>query len=1431
MAWDDIVAKSKLQAATSAPKPSSNSFVEGFFSSALSASGELFGMSPTLDAEKFRAENPGLGLVSEFISPIGIYGAAAKLSKLPKAAKKLEDIYQAAGGISAPLRAGALREMARFAPLEVARLGTGAVISDDYPALVGDVALSTGLAGAFGAVGGAFAAAGRKSSLASALKPPPGVDQRQLATFQYRAGLEALEKAPAEKPRYQLWAHIKRDEVFDEAAPKAASPTMEVGGVLTQGAFRGSRIFSTFYGKGTSLNSRRFNLKDFGDEKKLSETLGRLGLDRDAVAKWMVQPRLVTAVDQQGANRARSAYADMAEVAPGIAVAKEKDGLWLVARRVSGKDPLIGKRPDVEPVPATRSQQTQWLKAQWAKQGGTDNPVQIRRAHTRLTKQVTALDNEIAAISAKPRQTYAEEAKLTALREQRAKLEAEALTLKPVVDQIDALAAKAPQTFLSSNRVRRAKRTAERDAGRPGDEYLFFRTDDIKSAVPEYADARDRVITELSRMRPSEIPQGPTGSMTRDFMRGIKQTLSYMSHGSLADDASARAVARQLAKQLGGGKLAEGSRIAQGMEDFVFKYIKPATFQESRNPVFARSLRLLRAMSENAEAYAQRFTAGVFTLDEGVSGYAASLGKGFKPSEYSAGIRSLQQVINDLDQLELNKLIQLSWKGVPVEKLDEMALAGEISEKIPAAARELEKLDAELVRELNITLESLGLNGEDVEPVFRSLKTYRALPRMWNGDFRTKIYDEAGDMVALGSGKNVADSEENAKAIVDWLAENKGIKLKVGETGQAKASFLQLQRGAAAELFDPAAAISGPYAPQIREATASVMGLPPKRFSPRADLLEGYPDWAARGGRYTHEDVIKSVFHATDHKMKYLGYKAWEAEMADDLSQLAALDEVGMRELMRRADDIIGVPGPFAQMQNDVLDSVLAPVIGMRSASKIAAFSNKMVYWFTLGLMNPTFAILNALTPLQTVTPWLSFVQHAPEGEVQKIMGWLPVMEGKKAFGQMGYVHPLKLMYQSSKLMGRPDEELRRLFGRAATERVLTSQITEELVGAHASVPETLRTAFKQKDYVRIMEASLRWLPEKSEAFARTFAFTANVELGRRVLGLTDEALYQFAKRSTEVTMINYATVDRARIITGPIGSMLGLFKNWQMHYIGMMARYAGVGLNSNQWGPLLWMTGSTAAVAGVGGTPLAVVANGLAQWHDNKLAWELARDEFNSDTMADGMWYGLPGLMGVSMQASAGMPGTDINRDVSMMFSSVHLDRGAALGKAVGSAWEHWSNTGESPFRNENVRDQVAKAVAPRFFYRAMAGLEGDYIKSMQTGYPLLREVTPFQRAMYATGLNPTTVDTQFEIADRLWKTEEEMKSAISSFGAGYAEATLDKDYERARKLLAVAQLRGVPIDRMMASAATRMRREEEDTIFSKFSDDTKQQLGYGGI
>jgi hypothetical protein len=190
----------------------------------------------------------------------------------------------------------------------------------------------------------------------------------------------------------------------------------------------------------------------------------------------------------------------------------------------------------------------------------------------------------------------------------------------------------------------------------------------------------------------------------------------------------------------------------------------------------------------------------------------------------------------------------------------------------------------------------------------------------------------------------------------------------------------------------------------------------------------------------------------------------------------------------------------------------------------------------------------------------------------------------------------------------------------------------------------------------------------------------------------------------------------------------------------------------------------------------------------------------------ADALYYGLPGLMGVSLQGMMAAPANDPRRDITFFANAVALDRARKVATAGGDLWSRWSSGGPNPLMEDRSWDQLVYAMGPRTMYRAFAQIEDGALKSIRNGRPIIEGVSELERGLNMIGMTPTRIARAWEISESLWSDQEKRRAQTSAFGEAYAEAWQRNDSGSMQEIVQRAVESGADLSSVMRGAMQRM-------------------------
>lgn len=318
-------------------QPELFNYLQGFLKSTVEGIPELIGLDPSQETQQWRNDNPVGGFVSEFATPVGYYAGALKLGRLGRFGSAVERLGQSYG----PFLGGAMREGARIAPFELGRVTLSALMGDPEKTAL-DALIGTATSAGIGAFGGALEAAGRRVAAKWGSADPRAPIQVQARTL--------IDKLPDLKGDTLALAQRQlRDWSFQirqgqQPTGAAIQKPIAAGGAYPEAIARLNRLFK--FGSGQKFSSQPLarTSKGLQTDAEIADATGRAGMPQNW--EFYTQfPRLVTLFGKEGRRVEKGAIsAGMQQVSEDTWIAKERNGLYLMARRLKPGVPAPGKQ-------------------------------------------------------------------------------------------------------------------------------------------------------------------------------------------------------------------------------------------------------------------------------------------------------------------------------------------------------------------------------------------------------------------------------------------------------------------------------------------------------------------------------------------------------------------------------------------------------------------------------------------------------------------------------------------------------------------------------------------------------------------------------------------------------------------------------------------------------------------------------------------------------------------------------------------------------------------------------------------------------------------------------------------------------------------------------------------------------------------------------
>ena len=953
-------------------------------------------------------------------------------------------------------------------------------------------------------------------------------------------------------------------------------------------------------------------------------------------------------------------------------------------------------------------------------------------------------------------------------------------------------------------------------------DWIVFKTDSPGVFLPEeeaWKEAMEKTSAATFGKQLGELPQD-TGSELWDYAQQLQKEIPFVDWRGLKTTKGAVA---ETAKELlakSGFKPYEGTGEALRRAGlFVRRYMAPAQLQTTDNPIANRIRIVSKEVFERGDQLVQRAILGTPKKTPGSQRKSAFFGPRWENNgSIAARAREIAKSPEEWDGLIKTIQSERGWRyGVKQYGLTERGVQ---------LLRLIEREDKRLSDSIIAAQRASGIPEEQL---FRPKENHFMLSRTWKGSWRVPVYNTKGNLVYISGGNTKSEAEAIAEEVIRQ-AKARGDTLRAGTSiSTSEAQDIEMLSKLVTEDVDFAKAMRIQQE-LVRPTTKAGK---PGTFKQRSGV-EGYQI------EFDSEDFIRSLIN---HARRYRRYEAeitTKAMFKKDLERLQWDDPEAYITIMERLDKLYGNDGKISKAINNAFDTVLSGVLGKNSASRIVGQANKLLYRYALGFGNIGYAVATMGTFIQTAFPMMHLINtlalNAPE-RLAKYTTYHPVFSAKGA-RMLGVVDSLKIAKEAWSALGNPDSVLWKNLQRSAEEGVTDPRFIDEWVGQTAINKQRFKSIFESKEpFSRFLELIADTLPATMERGSRAHTFAMGHLFYRDIMGVTDpEVLFRLSKDFTEKTQYMYSAADRPQIFNGPLGSMFGLFKNWMAHYTGWMLAYAGEAVNHGNWKPFLWMMAGTGSVGGLGALPFIGLAEDVSKaFSGDGILMNLYEMQGSADTegvnWADALYYGLPSLLGVSIQGTVSAPLADPGADIVRMFSFGMWDQGQKLARAIGPTIDAMEAEGLYFLRDQEARRALLNAFAPKTLVRIAQAWEGPNLRSMNTGNMQIKGLSPVERILWASSVNPTRIERHFEISRELWNDQNKMRERVGYYGQQLANMYEERNLHEVRRLMVRATAEGIPLDAIQRSAQSRMKRTNQGLIEAQFDEAVVRRMQLLGI
>jgi hypothetical protein len=947
-------------------------------------------------------------------------------------------------------------------------------------------------------------------------------------------------------------------------------------------------------------------------------------------------------------------------------------------------------------------------------------------------------------------------------------------------------------------RVMAKKIRGQSDVAAPGDRWVTFRT-----ANPEKFSSRAAAVDDEVK-RSGYWPEPPKFQTI-----GVPLFDNGMAYRRAQEPERADPVARQTTSQVRSnlGDVAENAR----------DLVQPSEFRftgTGKGQIVFKTIKHLEAL---ANGRVQMKMSGKLNFDENKT----LLENLVSIKKAVPGAGTFDDLLEQIDDQDLKDFVAYVETETQFDKLQGLAQRTNADGR-PLVSPALLKLMGALQKEADEFEQTMGKlsEGVKIDPLLKMVSTFQGrkghyiMTREFPGSWRMLIEDpKTGDIVGIGSGRNPAEARQAAQDIIEQQAA-RGRPLREGG------------------MFDEATR----SAEELQKMKARI--LKPGFLKNRGDLL-GYE---LQGKNITKDDLRDIIRRNLQRRENFVrDISAWEAT-ADLMDDLYRTNPNLAAQLEKRLRMLRGDEGEFARAQNQMMDKALGAVglTGNDSASKIVQSTQKVLSSFNFNFVNLSQPVTNITGIFQTLLPMVAYTVRATPEMLARLYTALPLMDGaNNVRGTLGVLSPMKVMRQAFGRLGTKwgdqPEAYREYIDLLAKQQIIAPRWAEEAFGVDGSILSEPISMFKStKSFVRYWEAANQLLVSKSEEISRVVTVNAAWEMAQ-AMGLDTARSVIFARDMVAKVNYNYANIDRALMATTPIGSLMGTFKNWSFHYMSSMLMFANSAVRREPGAleALMWQTASTGLIGGTVALPVVKpLLDGASKFLTDQSAMQnlyaMTGGDGMDERVADGLMFGVPGFFGMSLAAQTSSPGSDPARDINMLWSFAAVDRMKALSAGVKDAMVAYSVTGETPFEDENVRNQLIRALAPRSIFRSMQVTSDNAIRSMSTGYDVTNEMGMGSLMLFRAGFNPTELEKTYDVYNEIRNDQRKQKVRTQEFGQTLAQAWEAGDTRLANEVFTRAMAVGVDTSSVLRSAQARQKRGMETQLEFTASPEDMEDYGF---
>lgn len=777
-------------------------------------------------------------------------------------------------------------------------------------------------------------------------------------------------------------------------------------------------------------------------------------------------------------------------------------------------------------------------------------------------------------------------------------------------------------------------------------------------------------------------------------------------------------------------------------------------------------------------------------------------------------IPGLQEAIDTSDMagswIQMQRAFLLRASGATDDALVDAGLSGDVIEQSKNVMDHLEHM-ATLTKSQNETLGLIPVSGAST----RAQLEQHFVSLSFRGNARVPLLDAQDRIIGYATGPSRKSAVEEAEFIVQEMNKTVPGRVKL-DRPDTTFDLIPDQRSLGKDFPDIHSDMDRIQLLEVDPGDPIVREIVEKKL----DFIEGSGARGVFGRRQTGQALWKELTKTLEGNT-YGTYRRLANDAIENTQQHARValqqqDDKTFRRFNDRFQTLTGDRTDFSKKVDRIVDERLEPLFGKGAAAEAVRKVNRAMHTLTLGAGDVGYGVLNVLTPIQTAMPELSFVLGAVPDRLKGFYSAAVVDAMTAGRRPVSVLDPVKMMKRAFQDMFSKSDEVAGWLKRGRESEVISQTFIEQTTANEGTIGRISSLLSGRGSITDALLEVSEFIPSRSEEFSRATTYVLGRRVAKDLFNMSDDVAHSFASQLTLKSQFGYGQGDRAQMFTGALGSGFGLFKTWVTSYMNNLVRYGADAVHRKQFGPLVYSLATSGAIGGVGAMP----AFGLVNWASR----QLTDDNFNTNLYevmggeegtltSDMVAYGLPSVLGLSLQGRAAAPTADPLRDIGFATSFATYDRAKALGQLAGQSLDSWARTGESPFKNPSVRDAFVRAFAPRTLQKTIQSWSGD-VRSLRNQNTLVEGLGRIKQAAHVFGFTPLEVEKAFDIRDELQADQDSKRASITFTGDAMAFAQANGDWDEWSRLLNSGILRGLPADSLIERSFTKTRNMDEAAL-----------------